>query len=704
MQTVIKGTTSAPFDVDVGQTVTVTPGSGGSMLVEYTTDGEVAIRNNSATWQAWTAGTVSAETSDVCMFPLYARVTAYTAGGVFKVNGSGNQALFTPLLPWQRALLSNYGSVQGIAINGQGAASRNTRAIQSALDAGGDIEISWPGTIWINDTLIYDSNTQIVLGPQTRIKMVAGIRKPLLRSAAYYRMLSPTAVTLTWSSGMTFSVAWTGHGKIKGDAIWINGATLQAQFKGVFVIETVTDANNVVVRANRLPSGAPTGDVFAVAATQHVRMMGGTWDYNYDGTFATDELDRCGVYNWGVYNVRMNDVRVDSCAKFDYCWLAHKDCGFDQAGTNETDSDIHKIYGPGVHFRGRGIFGECGDDACSMQTREPLAFADYQPYWGDLIDCIVEDIDCVSTTSLAVFYLHAIADGIMDRCFYRNVTGKADNGVRAFTNTLEYSGYTIGATNVQADCTYPLKLDDFRCQRAEFREIHASTSKTTSADQILVDADFYAREFIVEGPILVSSSFTGSSSYCISMAGGADLMTIPLSSAKTISPTNPRLVNLTAASTVRHLVITGANTDADVLFENNATNSPTITVRDSRIGGAAMASIRASCTINMSGNDITNASNGVVRFNATATVNLRTDGTNRLRAGSWSLAPAGTPTLNMYGWDISVDPITVAGANSTNGQFCNSTQAGTEGGPAVRTPAGWVALGTGASGVNTVIT
>ena len=106
MQTVVKGTTSAPFDVDVGQTVTVTPGSGGSMLVEYTTDGEVAIRNNSATWQAWTAGTVSAVTSDVCMFTLYARVTAYTASGGYAVTGSGLQDTRKSSVAWKRDVVS----------------------------------------------------------------------------------------------------------------------------------------------------------------------------------------------------------------------------------------------------------------------------------------------------------------------------------------------------------------------------------------------------------------------------------------------------------------------------------------------------------------------------------------------------------------------------------------------------------------------
>lgn len=118
MQTVVKGTTSQAFDVDVGQTVTVTPGSGSSMLVEYTTDGEVAIRNNSATWQAWTAGTVSVVTSDVCMYPLYARVTAYTASGSYDVAGSGLQDTRSNSVAWKRDVVSPRDSSSSAAVVG----------------------------------------------------------------------------------------------------------------------------------------------------------------------------------------------------------------------------------------------------------------------------------------------------------------------------------------------------------------------------------------------------------------------------------------------------------------------------------------------------------------------------------------------------------------------------------------------------------
>lgn len=115
MPTLQPGSTSQAFDVDIGQTVSVTPGSGGTMLVEYTTNSETDIRNGSATWQAWTAGTVSTATSDVAMFPLFARVTAYTAGGSYELSGSGLRAVPNQYLAWKSDVVSARDSVSAAA-------------------------------------------------------------------------------------------------------------------------------------------------------------------------------------------------------------------------------------------------------------------------------------------------------------------------------------------------------------------------------------------------------------------------------------------------------------------------------------------------------------------------------------------------------------------------------------------------------------
>lgn len=118
MPTLQPGSTSQAFDVDIGQTVSVTPGSGGTMLVEYTTNSETDIRNGSATWQAWTAGTVSTATSDVAMFPMFARVTAYTAAGSYELSGSGLSAVPNQYLAWKSDVVSARDPVSAAAVVG----------------------------------------------------------------------------------------------------------------------------------------------------------------------------------------------------------------------------------------------------------------------------------------------------------------------------------------------------------------------------------------------------------------------------------------------------------------------------------------------------------------------------------------------------------------------------------------------------------
>lgn len=90
--------------------------------------------------------------------------------------------------------------------------------------------------------------------------------------------------------------------------------------------------------------------------------------------------------------------------------------------------------------------------------------------------------------------------------------------------------------------------------------------------------------------------------------------------------------------------------------------------------------IAGNVNLSFSANDFLNASSGVVRFNNTFTSTIKSDGTNNLIAGSWITVAAGTPVINLYGFDIGVDPIALTGLATTNGQYILSTQAATEGG------------------------
>lgn len=84
--TVAAGQTSQPVPVGKDTVVSVTPGSGGRALLEYTYGSEVDQRNGVARWFPWVHGSVSVATSDVINGKGYVRLTAYTASASASVE------------------------------------------------------------------------------------------------------------------------------------------------------------------------------------------------------------------------------------------------------------------------------------------------------------------------------------------------------------------------------------------------------------------------------------------------------------------------------------------------------------------------------------------------------------------------------------------------------------------------------------------
>ena len=138
-------------------------------------------------------------------------------------------------------------------------AAVNTAAIQAALDVGGEIRMTTPGTYNIAGPLKIGSNTSLRLANGVILK-TSGATDNLLQSKAY--SAAKTSVTLTWAAGTggvtasMCSVAWTGHGLVEGDYVWITGVN-QSQYLGVFRITTRTDADNFVVSLQRAPTTSP---------------------------------------------------------------------------------------------------------------------------------------------------------------------------------------------------------------------------------------------------------------------------------------------------------------------------------------------------------------------------------------------------------------------------------------------------------------
>jgi len=79
---------SVPFQVYPGTLVSATPGSGGSVRVEYTKSGDAAVKNGTAAWTVWPKGTTSSAQQDVVSEYFWVRFYATTVAGTFSVDQS----------------------------------------------------------------------------------------------------------------------------------------------------------------------------------------------------------------------------------------------------------------------------------------------------------------------------------------------------------------------------------------------------------------------------------------------------------------------------------------------------------------------------------------------------------------------------------------------------------------------------------------
>ena len=85
------GATTQPIPVGKNTIVTVTPASGASALVQYTTGSDADIKNGVNTWVNWPNGTVTGVSKNIFNENLFVRCTATTGAVTFDVNTAPSQ-------------------------------------------------------------------------------------------------------------------------------------------------------------------------------------------------------------------------------------------------------------------------------------------------------------------------------------------------------------------------------------------------------------------------------------------------------------------------------------------------------------------------------------------------------------------------------------------------------------------------------------
>lgn len=616
-------------------------------------------------------------------------------------------------------------SVVGLSSN----PSSNTAAIQRALDRGGNVILDTPGVYEINSTLVIGSNTRLELSPGVEIKLANHSNVNMLVSKGYRR--TSTSITGAWSAGLVFTISWQSHGFSVGDYVWLSDFA-PSRFNGVFSVATVTDSNTFTVLLNRIGVALSDSSGSGRAADVNVEVVGGMWDYN-NQTGVGDQRAHAIILGV-VYNLRVKNVSGKNATKYVLNIGAVDNFVVDGLIFDGTPSDGLKLYGPATNGAIYNVGGVVGDDMISFQTREPDAFAAFRWTFGDITNVKASNLFGSHSAGVGrLMVLYGSPNEIMDVIDLSEISG-ATTVVGACPITLTAgTGLTgvfgsVSVRNVRCDsveaiifaetATYGRLIIDGVTGQGDkaFQTASTLTVGNLSVRNVSVDITDSA----VDSTIVLNGGTFGlvsiedgvdtetGAQYYVSCAN-ATIDTLSIEGIDVTGGSSRRFCNI-ASGTVSHVRLIGNNTgnlSNFFVLSSGVSGNPLIEAYGNQCDGAAgmaFLNISASCKVAVGGNQCVNAGNGFIRTGGTPTIQIRSAGDNILSAGTWIVVPSGTPVLTVYGYDFTFDPIALTGLATTNGQFITSSQAGVEGGPAVRTPAGWVALGTGAAGINTVIT
>jgi len=651
-------------------------------------------------------------------------------------------ATFTPF--WRSEVLG-----LSTGLNAADAAA-NTTAIQAALTAGGLVQITTPGTYYINDTLVQPSFTDFVGVPGVILKQYAGTNKLMLKTAAYDA--TPTAVTLTWSAGVEVSVAWTAHGLTTEDYLVIEGAA-QYAYNTIAKVGSVTDANNVVVQLQRVPSGSPTGTILARKATRNFSIRNIQFDYDYTnnpsgaatnrfttiigyaGNFVLDRMQALNIYKYGINVGAVQDYTLLNCVG---------------VGTQSgSSSEALKTYGPARNGLIIGLTGTTTDDFGSIQPTEDALFATYRWTSGDISNIKFIGSRGQSSGGTAIHPIYCDDNYLVDDIFFEDVHGQTTHaagsivaitrnasGTTGIFGNIEINGVhgsTAGAT------AYAVALGG---SAASGNKIKVTGVDARAARQVYGLSGLTCKHVEVEGCIRNVTTDTNTAIYfnncamkhlairnnlfaqtAASSAYGIELVnsgtateSIDITGNTFNGATNLRGMQL-FLGTVRRIKVADNHmrSSGDQLVLVNGAVAATLTLRDNDTDSAAVVSITSASaavalTVVSEGNVATANSNGFYRITQTTNANAVTirSANNVITNAAHITVVSGSPTIAVYGWDVRIDPIAVTGLAATVGQYCFSTQAANEGGAAVLgnvngTPA-WYALAGGAAGANAAIT
>ena len=574
------------------------------------------------------------------------------------------------------------------ALNDATQAAANTAALQAALNSGtANVQFNGSGVAYISGTLVIGSNTRLVVSPSLTIRQAPTAAATNVLVNACYDRAWTTGLTLTWTSGLTMSVAWTAHGFNTTQAVWIDGTdgTTNSAYSGVFRILSITDANNFVCELRRLPDAAPSGAIQGKLADQNIIIEGGIWDFNYpNATVVADNKMAMGVIIAGVNGLTMRNMAGTQSEEYNFYLGGLATFNVSDITVFNTNKDGLKIFCPAWDGEVRNLNLTPNDDAFSLHATNdagytPLALSNG---FGDALNIKIENVHVPNGSACGVI-LYVGAGYWMDQITVDGVSGRTGDTM------VNIKGVTAGA----AAGRFIIKnLEWFNDTGAiALAVLGAPSPNTMQVDHLVLDGLSSAKTF--------PASF---STYAIDVAASATVKKMVVRNLDLYDNSSITAYEVIAVQgTINSLTVEDFNFEGtgglgDFLLNTGTINfgyfkkgrlldnlrfvhhasaaAATYKIEDCTTSGVPQivnVDVNAALVVYLEGNSFFNPYQFIL-YDGTpgASVELHSSGNKASGTVTWS---AGSGALTVFGWDFPVDVTTLT---RTNGSYCFNTNAG----------------------------
>ena len=545
--------------------------------------------------------------------------------------------------------------------------------ISLASAAGGGVVRGKNGAeYWTDETILLRSGVTLDL-TGAKILNIMAIAERMISNPAMLAV--GAACSISWTAGLEATVNQAAHGFAVGDYSWLRGAA-QAQFRGVFRVVNVPNANSYKIQLVRTPSVTASGSITAVKADTDIALIGA--DLDYANVTAASGYRNCAVYFCGVANGRIERSKCINSRKMAFTIGAVNGFSMDVIHVPHTFSDLIKVYGPAFGVDIANVFGYSSDDFVSVHAREYPVFAlDYQIDSGDVIGFNARNLNGRSENG-KMFTMYATDSGpILDGIVVDGVHGGpsiASFGavISAHCYAPEAKGVikSFIARNITAIGNRVFDAINCRIDRAELA-LAGCRPIDPAAQFMLIDDVSIIKTMIVSGYAETADLTTAR---FIDIDGGR-IDNLIVDGLICATPGN-FVTNTKVGATLGRLTITkstlGLAGKTLLSFTNAFAVAPKIVISDSVITALHVLESANSLSFDIDNSDITVSGYAAYAL-GTATVRISTRNA-RKTGGGWLNWAAGAK-FEVFSRDIS-ENISLSGIARVAGGFINNVSVG----------------------------